>query len=83
MNENTSFTRMVLLNISNDRTDHEFRLNKLRHNVDDVKLNAKKRLLFFKEILYKMRFVAKLKKNRQIRSDLVSTCFSRPNKENE
>ena len=48
---------MVLLNSLNDR------VNKLRHKVDDVKLNAKKCHLFFMEILYKIRFVAKFKKS--------------------
>ena len=38
MNENTSFTKMVLLNSLNAQTDHDIRLNK---KVDDVKLNTK------------------------------------------
>ena len=31
MNENTSFTKMFLLNSLNAQTDHDVRLNKLRH----------------------------------------------------
>ena len=31
MNENTSYTNMFLLNSLNARTDHDVRLNKLRH----------------------------------------------------
>ena len=42
MNENTSFTKMFLLNSLNARNDHGVRLNKLPHKkVDDVKLNTK------------------------------------------
>ena len=31
MNENTAFTKMFLLNSLNAQTDHDVRLNKLRH----------------------------------------------------
>ena len=31
MNENTSFTKMFLLNSLNARTDHDVRFNKIRH----------------------------------------------------
>ena len=31
MNENNSFTKMVLLSSLNSRTDHDVRSNKLRH----------------------------------------------------
>ena len=63
---------MVLLNSLDDRTDHDVRFDKLRYKVDDFKLNPKMRHLFFMEILYKMRFVAKLKKKRQICSNFGS-----------
>ena len=72
LNENTSFTKVFLLNSLNARTDHDVRLG-----VDDVKLNTKQRHL--NGILYKMWFCCKIKKNRQIGSNLISTCSFRPN----
>ena len=69
INEKTSFTKMVLLNRSNARTDHDVWLNKLRHKKsDDVTLNIKQRHL--NGILYKMQFCCKIENLAQIWSNL-------------
>ena len=78
MNENTSLTKCFFFNSLNARTDHGVRLNKLRHKtVDDVKVNTKQRHLNGDTVQDVV--LLQNRKFRQTRSNLVSTCFSRPN----
>ena len=60
----------------------DVRVNKLRHKkTDDVKLHTKQRHLYGDTLQYAI--LMQTRKFRQIRSNLVSTCSARSNKENE
>ena len=74
MNENTSFTKMLLLNSLNAPSDHDVRSSK----VDEVKLNAKQRHFKIRDTVQDAVSLQK-RKFRQIRSNLVLACSSRPN----
>ena len=74
INENTSFTKMFLLNSLNARTDHDVRLNKLRH-----------KKLIEMEILYKIRFCCNIKnfaKSAQIWSQRVPLALTKKTRTN-
>ena len=77
MNENTSFTNMFLLNSLNARTDHDVRLNKLRHKKSRRQTEYK--AASFKWDTVQDAVLLQKRKFRQIGSNLVSTCSSRPN----
>ena len=66
MNENTSFTKMGLLNSFNARTDHDVRLNKLSH-----KRSMTSNLIPSSDFVAKKKFRFRL-----IRSNLVSMFLS-------
>ena len=78
MNENTSFTKMFLLNSLNAVTDHDIRLNKLRHKKSMTSnFNSKQRHLNGDTV--QVAVLLQIRKFRQNRSNLASTCTSRPN----
>ena len=59
MNKKTSFTKMFLLNSLNARTDHDVRLNKLRHK-KSMTSDLIPSSVIKMEILYKVRFCCKI-----------------------
>ena len=79
MNENTSFPKMFLLNSLNARTDYDVWLNKLRHK-KSMTSNLIRSIVILKNVdAVQDAILLQKRKFRQIRSNLVSTCSSRPN----
>ena len=78
MNEKTSFTKIVLLSSLNARTDHDVWSNKLRHKMSTTPNLIPSSVIFNWDTVKDVDLL-QYRKFRQIGSNLVPTCSSRPN----
>ena len=76
MNENTSFTKMFLLDSLNAQTDHDVWLNKLHHKKS---IQTEYQAASLKWDTVQDALLLQNRKFRQISSNLVSMCSSCPN----